>query len=991
MCNAWCVAWGKQAQPHLKKGARLLEVGSRDVSGTLRAIFSDPEGEYVGIDVLEGPGVDLVLDSSRIVSQFGRESFDAVVASGMLEHCYDWQGALYQMVAALRIGGVLVLTARSPGSKPHDSSADHWRFSHQDFVDIFSPLGELISVGDDMAPDRPCGVGVIVRRTCSAEALETWMESLRSFQAYSMAQEAEQQAAKGLQAEAAGGASPEGMIFDQYSRYLACARLLRDSGLKRGSTVLDVGSGPECLLGGFIEEAEVTYVDPLLAGKEGVNKVSGNVFAERLNGMKFDFVCAVDVLEHVPPQFRDAFLSRLMDLAGTAVLLGFPPGEGGHALETDNQVNEEYRRVHGATYGWLDEHYEYGLPSARKVEEDFRARGYSCSVVGHGHTPWLKRLLSKVICYWDVQSLKPEVLTASAAFNRELANQDYAGPHYRVFLSATKEPQLRPAQRYEPSAEELANLNRKFDALVGDLDQRVLDRAVGELKRKEEEVAKLSSDVHQTSVWAQSLMETIAQRDAEIFRLQGEMGDLSGAHQQLQGELGNLSRAHQNLQGEFKDISSVFQRGSVRLGVRLLKAAARRRLAATPVGDVVRLARGQKAKQQARAKLDVVAQAVARNNQRLVLAFPIINWDFRWQRPQHIVSGLRDHGYAACYLSMNLDPLGRKFVSGAEAAGALGVDVLDKDIFQIRLQSRDPVNVYANVLAGEDLDNLVTSLTQLIRHAKPESIHYLVQFPGWWPVAQRLKEALGGTVVFDCMDDHAGFFTNTADAIKMEQQLIEAADLVVASSLLLEDRCHVLNPRTVQIKNGTEFEHFAEPKRNGLLDKYADRPIVGYYGAISDWFDMELLAHCARAKPEWNFVLIGSTMGANLEPVSGLSNVHLLGEKPYTELPGYFAYFDVCTIPFKLVPLTLATNPVKFYEYMSAGKPVVSIDLPELAIYSDDCYLAHNGKEFVAQLEAAMAQKDDREKIARRIALAKENSWDARVTALLQADAFAKR
>lgn len=991
MCNAWCKAWGRQAQPHVQQGARLLEVGARDESGTLREIFSDQEGQYVGIDVLEGPGVDLVLDPSGIVSQFGRQSFDAVVTCGMLERCHDWQGALHQMAAALRVGGVLVVAARSPGVEHHDHPADFWRFSHQDFVDIFSPLGDLISVGDDMAQDMPRGVGVVVRRTCSDEALEAWMAGLRSVPMYAVSNKANQQAAKDLKPETVARETSEGMIFDQYSRYLACARLLRDSGVTRGSSVLDVGSGPECLLGGFIKEAEVTYVDPLLAGKEGVNKVSGNVFAERLDGKKFDFVCAVDVLEHVPPQYRDAFLSRLMDLAGTAVLLGFPPSEDGHGLETDNHVNEEYRRVHGTTYSWLDEHYEYGLPSAHKVEAGFRARGFNCSVVGHGHTPWLKRLLSKVICYWDVQSLKPEVLAASEVFNRELADQDFAQPHYRVFLSATKEPQRRPAQRYEPSADELANLDRKFDAIVDELDRRVLDRAVGELKRKEEEVSKLSSGLHQTSVWAQSLVETIAQHDVEVSRLQAEIGDISSAHQQLQTELGNLSSAHQHLQSEFNDIASVHQRGSVRLGMRLMKAAARRRLAATPVGDVVRLARGHKAKQQARARLDVVAQAVARNSERLVLAFPIINWDFRWQRPQHIVSGLRDHGYAACYLSMNLDPLGRKFVSGAEAAGALGVDVLDKDIFQIRLQSRDPINVYANVLSGEDLDNLVTSLTQLIRHAKPASIHYLVQFPGWWPVAQRLKEALGGTVVFDCMDDHAGFFTNSADAIKMEQQLIEAADLVVASSLLLQDRCHVLNPRTVQIKNGTEFEHFAQPKRNGQLDKCADRPIVGYYGAISDWFDMGLLAHCARTKPEWNFVLIGSTMGADLEPVQGLANVHLLGEKPYAELPGYLAYFDVCTIPFKIVPLTLATNPVKFYEYLSAGKPVVSIDLPELAIYSDDCYLAHNGKEFVAQLEAAMAQKDDPEKIARRIALAKDNSWDARVAALLQADAFAKR
>ncbi|MCZ8391018.1 methyltransferase domain-containing protein [Achromobacter xylosoxidans] len=986
MCNAWSIAWVKQAQPHVKRGARLLAVGSNDSHATLRAIFSDPEGEYVGIGDSVGSDVDLVLDPSRIASQFGSQSFDAVVFFGMLEHCYDWQDALYQAAAALRIGGVMVLTARSVGDDSHDAVAGHWRFSREDFVNIFSPLGDVISVGGEVTQGGgACRVGVIVRRMCSTQALEAWAEGLRALCLDSVAEEADIKAVRGGLNKAAGYPGSNEMIFDQYSRYLACARLLRDAGLKPGSTVLDVGSGPECLLGGFIEEADVTYVDPLLAGNEGPNKVSGNVFVDTLNGKKYDFVCAVDVLEHVPPQYRDAFLARLMDLAETTVLLGFPPEEGGHALATDNCVNDEYRRVHGETYSWLHEHTEYGLPSARKVEEDFRARGYSPSVVGHGHTPWLNRLLSKVICYWDVQALKPEVLAASAAFNRELAEQDFASPHYRVFVSASKTPSSASAQRYEPTSDVQAILDQKFDEIARHLDESVLTKAVRELKRKEAEVAKLSGEVHLTSVWAQSTAETVRERDTEIRRLQQELEALTLA------DVDPRDAEIQRLHGELNELSQMHQRGSVRLGVRLLKAAARRRLAATPVGDVVRLARSHKAKQQAQVKLDAVAQAVMRKNQRLVLAFPIINWDFRWQRPQHLVSRLRDHGYAACYLSMNLQPLGRKFVSATEAAVALGVDELDQDIFQVRLQSRDPINVYVNTIAGEDLENLVTSLSELIRQAKPASIHYLVQFPGWWPVAQRLKEAFGGTVVFDCMDDHAGFCTNTSDALKMEQKLIEEADLVVASSLLLEDRCHILNPRTVQIKNGTEFEHFAEPKRNGLLDAYADRPIVGYYGAISDWFDMELVAHCARAKPEWNFVLIGSTMGADLAPVQGLSNVHLLGEKPYAELPGYFAYFDVCTIPFKLMPLTLATNPVKFYEYLSAGKPVVSIELPELAPYADDCYLAHNGKEFVAQLEKAMAQKDDQEKIARRIALAKKNSWDARVAELLHTEAFTKR
>jgi len=462
--------------------------------------------------------------------------------------------------------------------------------------------------------------------------------------------------------------------------------------------------------------------------------------------------------------------------------------------------------------------------------------------------------------------------------------------------------------------------------------------------------------------WGQSLDSQLAQRDAALEKARLEM----------------------------EDYTRVSQRGSVRMGVRLIKAAARRHLAASPVGDMVRRVRSYKARRQSRTNVEAITQSLRRNNGRLLLVFPIITWDFRWQRPQHFVTRLRDNGYSACYLAMSMTPLGRKFASAAEAAAMLSLNELDKDVAQVWLHTKDPVNIYTDTLAGDDLDNVVAGLSELIHGAKPKSIHYLLQFPGWWPVAQRLKAKFGGKVVFDCMDDHAGFSTNTAHALKVEQSLIEAADLVIASSTLLEDRCHMLNPRTVQIKNGTEFEHFAQPVRNGLLDAYSDKPVVGYYGAISDWFDTELIAHCAREKPDWNFVLIGATAGADLTPLEGLPNVQLCGEKRYAELPGYLAYFDVCIIPFKLVPLTLATNPVKFYEYMSAGKPVVSIDLPELAAYADDCYLAHNAREFVEQLEKAMEQRHDEDKIRRRIELAKENSWDARIKSLLKTDAFSK-
>ncbi len=141
------------------------------------------------------------------------------------------------------------------------------------------------------------------------------------------------------------------------------------------------------------------------------------------------------------------------------------------------------------------------------------------------------------------------------------------------------------------------------------------------------------------------------------------------------------------------------------------------------------------------------------------------------------------------------------------------------------------------------------------------------------------------------------------------------------------------------VRNGTDFELFNQLTPNGIL-KDINGPIIGYYGAIAEWFDTELIVHCAMEHPDWNFVLIGSTVGCDTSSLEKLKNVHLLGEKPYKELPLYLYHFDVCTIPFKINPLTLATNPVKFYEYLSSGKPVVTVRLPELEPYADLCYLA---------------------------------------------------
>ncbi|MBV9085419.1 MAG: glycosyltransferase [Acidobacteriaceae bacterium] len=155
-------------------------------------------------------------------------------------------------------------------------------------------------------------------------------------------------------------------------------------------------------------------------------------------------------------------------------------------------------------------------------------------------------------------------------------------------------------------------------------------------------------------------------------------------------------------------------------------------------------------------------------------------------------------------------------------------------------------------------------------------------------------------------------------------------------------------------------------------------PVIGYYGAISDWFDSGLVGWLARARPDWEFVLIGSTFGCDLRPLRDVTNVHLLGEKAYTELPGYLRKFDVAIIPFKKLPLTEATNPVKLFEYATAGKPIVATDLTEIRHYDDYVTLATNEKTWLAAVERALDPMTESDRI-KLVDFGRRNCWEDRL------------
>jgi glycosyltransferase involved in cell wall biosynthesis len=365
--------------------------------------------------------------------------------------------------------------------------------------------------------------------------------------------------------------------------------------------------------------------------------------------------------------------------------------------------------------------------------------------------------------------------------------------------------------------------------------------------------------------------------------------------------------------------------------------------------------------------------AGTRGSSPTILCLPIIDWYFRYQRPQHVLVRLAARGHSVLYLDPNLD--------GALCKPAK--DLLDR--WTLPIADRMTQIKLPTVLRGDRSDlagktgAVIDALRPLLLALGTGDVTLLVHQPAWAPLVEPLARWLGATVVYDCMDEHASFPGAPAHLVADETALVGAADLVLASSAKLLEKHEASARRAVLVPNACDFEHFsrAAPVPEDLASR--PRPLVGYVGAISEWFAPELVTAAARARPEATFVIVGGASPAHRAALEGEKNVLLLGEKDYTELPGYLNAFDVCLIPFRRNPLTLATSPVKLFEYLSAGKPVVSVRLPEVAAFAEHVHFGDEPAEFVRALDAALA--DRRPEDARR-RVARENGWDARVAVL---------
>ncbi|MGD8395271.1 MAG: glycosyltransferase, partial [Candidatus Eiseniibacteriota bacterium] len=253
------------------------------------------------------------------------------------------------------------------------------------------------------------------------------------------------------------------------------------------------------------------------------------------------------------------------------------------------------------------------------------------------------------------------------------------------------------------------------------------------------------------------------------------------------------------------------------------------------------------------------------------------------------------------------------------------------------------------------------------------------------PVASRLDRDL---FLYDCNDDPLGFRTTPGWVAPYLDQTLAVADVVVSCSRSLARRLRARRDREVHvIGNGVEYEHFAAPiEAARLLPALRDTvaPRIGYAGAISNWFDFDLVERVALAHPERPVVLMGPVApdvdARAHDLMERCPNVLLTGAVPYEDLAVQVASLTVAMIPFRPGGETEVLNPNKLYEYLAAGCTVVSRRYSEDVIaFEHVIRLADDDAAFVAAVTEALEHPFDGRALR---AVARTHSWDARAAAM---------
>jgi glycosyltransferase involved in cell wall biosynthesis len=266
--------------------------------------------------------------------------------------------------------------------------------------------------------------------------------------------------------------------------------------------------------------------------------------------------------------------------------------------------------------------------------------------------------------------------------------------------------------------------------------------------------------------------------------------------------------------------------------------------------------------------------------------------------------------------------------------------------------------------------------------------------PVLWTYAPHTESFVGHLTeklaIYDCVDEFAASRGMVRRQVveELERRLLAKVSLAIVTHEALRRSKRRPGLPVHLIPNAAETDHFrlaAAPDTPAPpLLAAIPHPIVGFVGALEYWIDFDLLRFLALARPDWSIVLVGPVGRlARISKIKALPNVHLLGRQPYAELPSFLKAFDVCLNPYVVDEVAANCSPLKLYEYLASGRPVVSVDMPAAGEFRGAVAIGRDYADLLGQIDEALATPDaDGRLAAGRMLAAAPHSWDNRFRAL---------
>jgi glycosyltransferase involved in cell wall biosynthesis len=239
-------------------------------------------------------------------------------------------------------------------------------------------------------------------------------------------------------------------------------------------------------------------------------------------------------------------------------------------------------------------------------------------------------------------------------------------------------------------------------------------------------------------------------------------------------------------------------------------------------------------------------------------------------------------------------------------------------------------------------------------------------------------------VIYNPVDRYSEFsFVDSTKIARYERHIASRADAIICTADAIRKDLEPYNSHCFTVTHGVDVKHFHSAfQNNGVPEDMKDipGPIIGFIGGLADWVNFDLLLDVANRYPDASLVLIGKTSPEvrGLEKLESQSNVYFLGYKNYKVLPEYLKQCTVCLIPYVINERLMAVDPIKLREYLALGKPVVSVDLPEVRKLQDVVYIGDNNKDFVEKIGPAMTENNS-SLTEERIRVAWRSDWGVKI------------